>query len=192
MESYIHSENTRNITSFSPSKNRISKWVSGSWKKSKKLIKEKINKGLLILPMYENEEWQTQISGKGKKDETIYEAAQREILEEVGIAFDIETLSKSYIDYEKFKGCDVSYFSVDLNDSIDSCSSDYDHIIESCKEREEHEDESKKRVSIFIHTDTVEDESINKILYRHRMTSDDAAGKDILLLDSMNLYKLMA
>lgn len=191
MESYIHSENTRNITLFLPNKNKISKWVSGSWKKSKKLIKEKIDKGLLILPMYENEEWQTQISGKVKQGETIYEAAQREILEEVGLAFDIQTISKSYVDYEKFKGCDVSYFLVNLKDSIETFTTNYNNVINSCKEKELNIDETKNRVSIFIYMDNIENESINKILHRHRILSDDIAGKDILLLDKIKLYKLM-
>lgn len=192
MESYMHSENTRNITAFLPSKNRISKWVSGSWKKAKKFIKEKLTNGLLILPMYDKEEWQTQISGKRKKGETMYEAAQREILEEVGLAFDIITITKSYIDYEKFKGCDVAYFSINLSDSIEPATNNYNEIVESCKSRELLEDESNKRVSIFVHIDNLENDSINKILHRHRITSDDIAGKDILLLDKIKLYKLMA
>ena len=68
--------------------------------------------------MYDDNEWQTQISGKAKIGETMVDAAQREIFEEIGIAFDTNTIYNSYLDYEKFKGCDVAYFSVPLGCTV--------------------------------------------------------------------------
>jgi hypothetical protein len=194
MQTYTHEENTNNLIEYCPNENKISKWVSGSWKKSKTLIKNKINSGYLILPMYDDEEWQTQISGKAKIGESMAEAAQREIFEEIGIVFDVKTIYNSYLDYEKFKGCDVAYFLLNLNDCINNSDYTYNVIQRKCYERQHHEDEKRKRVSIFLYfnyTDDINPSNLSNLLSRNRLLCDDIAGKNILILDKTKLYNLM-
>lgn len=191
MQSYIHTENSNELIECIPNTDKISKWVSGSWKKSKNLIKNKISDGFLILPMYDDNEWQTQISGKAKIGESMVDAAQREIFEEIGIAFDTNTIYNSYLDYEKFKGCDVAYFSLNLKDSIDNLNYHYDIIKRRCYDRQSLEDEKRKRVSVFIHIDNLNNKKINKLLARNRLLCDDEAGKNILILDKTKMYNLM-
>jgi hypothetical protein len=192
MQTYIHTENSNEFIECSPNTNKISKWVSGSWKKAKNLIKNKISSGFLVLPMYDEEEWQTQISGKAKIGETMVEAAQREILEEIGIAFDIKTIYNSYLDYEKFKGCDVAYFLLNLNDCVDNSSYNFNIIKRRCFDRQSLEDEKRKRVSVFLYVNNISNETYIKTLKgRERLTSDDDAGKNILILDKTKLYNLM-
>ena len=191
MQSYIHAENSNELVECIPNTDKISKWVSGSWKKSKNLIKNKISDGFLILPMYDDNEWQTQISGKAKIGETMVDAAQREIFEEIGIAFDTNTIYNSYLDYEKFKGCDVAYFSLNLKDSIDNLNYNYDIIKRRCYDRQSLEDEKRKRVSVFIYINDLNNKKINKLLARNRLLCDDEAGKNILILDKTKMYNLM-
>lgn len=191
MQSYIHTENSNELIECIPNTDKISKWVSGSWKKSKNLIKNKISDGFLILPMYDDNEWQTQISGKAKIGESMVDAAQREIFEEIGIAFDTNTIYNSYLDYEKFKGCDVAYFSLNLKDSIDNLNYHHDIIKRRCYDRQSLEDEKRKRVSVFIHIDNLNNKKINKLLARNRLLCDDEAGKNILILDKTKMYNLM-
>jgi hypothetical protein len=191
MQTYIHTENSNELTECYPNKDKISKWVSGSWKKSKNIIRNKISNGFLILPMYDDEEWQTQISGKAKKGETMIEAAQREIFEEIGIAFNTNTIYDSYLDYEKFKGCDVAYFLLNLNDCIDSSDYNYEVIKRKCYERDSYEDEKRKRVSVFLYCSNTNEKNINKLLGRNRLACQDEAGKNILILDKTQMYHLM-
>ena len=191
MQTYIHTEKSNELVEFYPSKDKISKWVSGSWKKAKNIIRNKINNGFLILPMYIDDEWQTQISGKAKKGETMAEAAQREIFEEIGIAFDIKTIYNSYLDYEKFKGCDVAYFLLNFNDCIDNLNYQHEMIKRKCYERENLEDESRKRVSVFIYFNSIDEKTLDKLLHRNRIECNDEAGRNILVLDKTKLYNLM-
>jgi len=192
MQTYIHTENSNEFIECSPNTNKISKWVSGSWKKAKNLIKNKISSGFLVLPMYDEEEWQTQISGKAKIGESMAEATQREILEEIGIAFDIKTIYNSYLDYEKFKGCDVAYFLLNLNESVDNSSYNFDIIKRRCFDRQSLEDEKRKRVSVFLYVNNVlDDKYIKNLKGRTRLISDDDAGKNILILDKTKVYNLM-
>jgi len=191
MQTYIHTENSHELQECSLNKNKISKWVSGSWKKSKNLIGKKISNGFLILPMYDDEGWQTQISGKAKKGETMFDAAQREIFEEIGISFDTNTIYNSYLDYEKFKGCDVAYFLLNLNDCIDNSNYQHDIIKRRCYERQTLEDEKRKRISVFLYLNNTDNKNINKLLERCRIQCTDEAGKNILILDKTQMYDLM-
>jgi predicted NUDIX family NTP pyrophosphohydrolase len=186
MQSFIHEEATDGVYEFTPAPKKLSSWVSGSWRKTKQLIKNKIN-GFLILPMYlddlgKQNEWQCQISGKAKHGETLAEAAQREILEEIGLLFDISTFHNSFLDYEKFKGCDVAYYAINLKEVLEVSSKDYDINISKCNERKTNVDDVHKRVSVFIYFNDIDKEFFDKIIKRKRIISNDEAGKVILLI----------
>jgi len=183
----IHNENEIELFPYNPDVTRLSNWVSGSWGKSKYIINKKIPNDFIILPMYVNDkgiqdEWQSQISGKAKKIESIFEAAQREIFEEIGIAFTIETIMNSYIDKEDFRGCNVHYFNVNLMNCIDINSNKFEEIITNCKERSILEDDKYTRISVFIHFDQINENNINKIINRHRIECNDDAGKIIMIM----------
>ena len=55
VETYIHKETNIDIEEFIPDKRKLSRWVSGSWKKAKQVLKYKVDDGFLILPMYLDE-----------------------------------------------------------------------------------------------------------------------------------------
>lgn len=192
----IHNENDNELIPFVPDIEQLSKWVSGSWWKSKNVMTDKIPNNFLIVPMYltkegEHDGWQSQISGKTKKNETIYEAVQREIFEEIGLAYNIETIMKCYIDKEDYKGCKVHYFNINLNDSIEPDFTLFEDIALNCKERAHLEDDKSNRISVFIHFNEIDEFSINKIKNRRRIECDDVAGKLVMIIQKQVLDNMM-
>jgi len=192
----IHSENENELIPYLPNIDRLSNWVSGSWGKSQYILNKKIPNDYIILPMYLNDkgiqdEWQSQISGKAKKNESIFEATQREIFEEIGIAFDIETIMRGYIDREDFRGCNVHYFNLNLINSVDTFSNNFDEIIEHCKNRSCLADDKYTRISVFIHFNQINKDNINKIISRHRIECNDDAGKTIMIIPKNVLYPIV-
>jgi hypothetical protein len=196
VETYIHKETKIDIEEFIPDKRKLSRWVSGSWKKAKQVLKYKVDDGFLILPMYLDElgnqnEWQCQISGKSKVSETIIEAVQREVLEEIGLAFNIRSIQDAFIDYERFKGCDVTYFLLNLKDSVDYNSFEFKDIRVGCKNRELLDDDKSRRISVYLYFDDINKKLLNRIIDRKRLVSSDDAGQVILLMDKKKLLKSM-
>jgi len=127
-----------------------------------------------VLPAYKNKrnllnDWQTNISGSIKQGESPEHAAQRELLEEIGVYFDPKHLS--LINVENKKGKRFYHYVVDVdNGSVDR---PYEFEFEDTRY------DCPDKVFIWLFTNNPYHDNIRM---RRRMLSDDNAGEVLVIL----------
>jgi hypothetical protein len=154
----------------------LSTWMVGSKPSIIRLVSSVPDDCFFLLPAYQQDgvltDWQPQITGKAKRCETFVQAAQREILEEIGFSFFPRSLHLVHTQHEKMS--DVHFFVVPLE--THATGSDDILVRTECTSRSCYDDDYRRRVSIHLVFRGHIADLKTIIATRKRISSSDTGG----------------